>query len=105
MYKKLKLLILLMIFIIIANNLKQASATAFPESYKLIEVIEKVTTGDKINDKIKILADEKNQGYVVEIVQHNGNTYRLKPNAKNYGFIGKRWNTYRYLKRQLHISL
>ncbi|MBZ9623217.1 hypothetical protein G9F71_010145 [Clostridium sp. FP2] len=72
---------------VIANNPKQAYATSYPESYKLIEVIEKDTTGDKINDKIKILADEKNQGYVVEIVQHNGNTYRLKPNAKNYGFI------------------
>ena len=87
MYKELRLLILLLIFIIIANNPKQAYATSPPESYKLIEVIEKDTTGDNINDKIKILADEKNQGYVVEIVQHNGNTYRLKPNTKNYGFI------------------
>ncbi|HEY8890204.1 MAG TPA: hypothetical protein VIM70_08090 [Clostridium sp.] len=88
MYKELKLLlILLLIIIIIASNPKQAYATSLPESYKLIEVIEKDTTGDKINDKIKILADEKNQGYVVEIVQYNGNTYRLKPNTKNYGFI------------------
>ncbi|MGV8984244.1 hypothetical protein [Clostridium sp.] len=87
MYKGIKFLILLLIFIIIASNPKQAYAAALPESYKLIEVIEKDTTGDKINDKIKILADEKNQGYVVEIVQHNGNIYRLKPNAKNYGFI------------------
>ncbi|MFT5874008.1 MAG: hypothetical protein ACI8WT_002968 [Clostridium sp.] len=88
MYKELKLLlILLLIFIIKASNPIQAYATSLPESYKLIELIEKDTTGDKINDKIKILADEKNQGYVVEIVQHNGNTYTLKPNTKNYGFI------------------
>ncbi|MBU3144939.1 hypothetical protein [Clostridium sp. CF012] len=80
MYKELKLLlILLVIFIIIANNPKQAYATSLTESYKLIEVSEKDTTGDKVSDKIKILADEKNQGYVVEIVQHNGNTYRFKP--------------------------
>ncbi|MBZ9621409.1 hypothetical protein G9F71_000695 [Clostridium sp. FP2] len=87
MYKEIKFLILLLIFIIIASNPKQAYATSLPDSYKLIEVIEKDTTGDKINDKIKILADEKNQGYVVEIVQHNGKVYRLKPNIKNYGFI------------------
>lgn len=87
MYNKIKFLLLLLIFIIIANSSRQVYARVLPESYKLIEVIEKDTTGDKINDKIKILADEKNQGYVVEIVQHNGKVYRLKSNVKNYGFI------------------
>jgi hypothetical protein len=87
MYKKIKFLITVLIFMIIANNPKQAYGTALPESYKLIEVIEKDTTGYKSNDKIKILADEKNQGYVVEIIQHNGRKYRLKPKNENYGFI------------------
>jgi len=87
MYKELRLLILLFILISIVNNSKQAYAIVLPESYKLIEVIEKDTTGDKINDKIKIIADEKNQGYIVEIIQHNGKIYRLKPNEKNYAFI------------------
>lgn len=68
MYKELKLLlILLLIFIIIDSNPIKAYGASLPESYKLIEVIEKDTTGDNTNDKIKILADEKNQGYVVEI--------------------------------------
>lgn len=88
MYKKLKLiLIILLNFIFIDSNPKQTYAISLSESYKLIEVIEKDTTGDKHKDKIKILADKKNQGYVVEIMQHNGNIYRLKPNAKKYGFI------------------
>lgn len=87
MYKELKFLILLLIFISIVNNSKQACAITLPESYKLIEVIEKDTTGDKINDKIKILADEKNQGYVVDIIQHDGKTYRLKSNEKGNAFI------------------
>jgi|GEM_PF-4820530 len=87
MYKALKLIILLFIFISIINNPEQPYASALPESYKLIEVIEKDTTGDNINDKIKIFADEKNQGYVVDIIQHNGKTYRLKANEKGYDFI------------------
>lgn len=87
MNKKIELFILFLILIIIGNNPKQAYGVALTENYKLIQVIEKDTTGDKINDKIKILADEKNQGYVVEILQHNGKIYRLKPNRKGYGFI------------------
>ena len=54
---------------------------------KLIEVIEKDTTGNKVNDKIEILADVKKQGYVVDIIQHNGETYRLKTNDKDNTFI------------------
>ena len=87
MYKELKLLILLFILISIVNNTKQVYAIVLPGSYKLIEVIEKDTTGNKVNDKIEILADVKKQGYVVDIIQHNGETYRLKTNDKDNTFI------------------
>lgn len=63
---------------------KEALAGISTEEYKLIETIEKDTTGSGFTDKIKILADEKNSGYIVEIVQHKGRTYRLKPTRGNF---------------------
>jgi hypothetical protein len=47
--------------------------------YKLIRTFKKDTTGDKISDTVKILVDVNNKGYIVEVQQHNGKTYMLKP--------------------------
>jgi hypothetical protein len=55
--------------------------------YKLIKTMEEDTTGDGIKEKIKILADEKNKGYVVEVVGRDGKTYSLKPGVK-FPFVG-----------------
>jgi hypothetical protein len=49
------------------------------DNYKLIRTFEKDTTGTKKSDMVKILADVKNKGYIVEIEQYNGKTYTLKP--------------------------
>lgn len=56
------------------------------EEYKPIRSFEQGTTGNKISDKINILADKKNEGYIVEIEQQNGKTYRLKP-ANEFDYL------------------
>lgn len=51
-------------------------------SYKLIRAFEEDTRGGKVNDTVKILADVKNKGYIVEIKQNNGKTFILKPSSE-----------------------
>lgn len=55
-------------------------------NYKLIRTFEKDTTGNKTNDTVKVLADVENNGYLIEVKQHNGKTYRLKP-ASEFRFL------------------
>lgn len=74
-------------FIIIFNIPAQGFTKESPENYKLIRIVEADTTGNGIKDKIEILADEKNEGYIVDIVQHNGKKYRLRSNNKYYNYI------------------
>lgn len=63
-----------------------ARAQTNVEKYKLIRTVEQDTTGAKISDKVNILADTKSEGYIVEIKQHNGNTYQLNP-AKGFDYL------------------
>jgi hypothetical protein len=69
------------------TSFEKVYANVSSNTFKLIETIEKDTTGYGVNDKIKILADEKNQGYIVDITQRNGKTYTLKSSTKNYNYL------------------
>ncbi|MBC2580833.1 hypothetical protein [Clostridium sp. DJ247] len=80
-------LIIILVQATMLNSFEKVYANVSSNTFKLIETIEKDTTGDGVNDKIKILADEKNQGYIVDITQHNGKTYALKSSRKNFNYI------------------
>ncbi|OPJ64788.1 hypothetical protein [Clostridium oryzae] len=81
------LLISILIQLVMLIKPKQVYGFDSSLNLKLIEVMEKDTTGKGINDKIKILADEKGQGYLVDIVQKHGKSYRLKPSNKSYHYL------------------
>lgn len=68
-------------------SVENTYASVDPKAFKLIDVIEKDTTGKGVKDTINILADEENQGYLVEIKQHNGKKYTLKSSSKNYNYL------------------
>lgn len=76
---------LLCISTLLSSKIVYASVDS--RAYKLIEVIEKDTTGKGVKDTINILAHEEDQGYLVEIKQHNGKTYTLKSSSKNYNYL------------------
>ena len=93
-YKRMLIIVLIVSFIIPCPL--NASAQANVEKCKLIRTFEQDTTGDKIIDKVKILADTKNEGYVndgyvnegyvVEIEQHGERVYQLKP-ANGFDYL------------------
>ena len=56
------------------------------EGYKLIRTFKKDTTGSNLDDYVIISADVENNGYIVEIEQHNGKKYMLKP-ASDYKYL------------------
>lgn len=77
------LLIIEIAAIYASAKVKQTYASVSTEEYKLIKTIEKDTTGKGYIDKIKILTDNYDIAYYVEIVQHNGKAYRLKTARNN----------------------
>lgn len=80
-------LIIALVQATVLTDFHKVNANVSSNTLKLIGTIEKDTTGDGVKDKVKILADEKNQGYIVEITQHNGKTYTLKSGNKNYNYL------------------
>lgn len=56
------------------------------EGYKLIRTFEKDTTGNNIDDLVRIFADVENKGYIVEIEQYHGKKYELKP-ASDFKYL------------------
>lgn len=87
--KKCKCYVIFFIIIVLMqfSSFIIVEAVDINKEYKLIEIIEKDTTGKGYKDKIKILADEKNSGYSVEIEQFKGKTYRLKSKRENYKYL------------------
>lgn len=73
------MIVLALAFAVIPVSEKQ-TANAF--EYKLIRAMDNDTIGDGVKGKIKILADEENKGYIVEIIHKDNKTYRLKPADK-----------------------
>jgi len=80
---------------ILLSNIKYNDYYAYSNEYKTIKneyktirIIDIDTTGDKVKEKVKILADEKNKGYIVKIYHNNNNNkvYTLEPD-KNFKFI------------------
>ncbi len=57
-------------------------------SYKLkkIRTISVDTTGDKAKEKVEILADEENKGYIAKVIHGADKVYELKP-AKEFKFL------------------
>lgn len=78
------LFISLLLFLSTPNQLCFA---ADKENFTLINAIERDTTGNGFKDKIQIMADEKNQGYILDILQHNGKAYKLRGDNKNNKFL------------------
>ncbi|MGE5630917.1 MAG: hypothetical protein ACM3TR_07460 [Caulobacteraceae bacterium] len=65
-------------------NLNEVGAYSY--ELKAIKTIVIDTTGDEAKEKVEILADEENKGYVVKVVHRNKKAYELKP-AKKFKFL------------------
>ncbi len=53
---------------------------------KIIKTLSIDTTGDKQKEKIDIIADEENEGYIVKVIHGDTKVYELKP-AKEFEFL------------------
>lgn len=73
--------LLILTFLTLSISINPYMVDADPDEYKLIRTIDIDTTGDKVSERIEILADEENQGYLVRILQKN-KAYTLKPEKK-----------------------
>ncbi|HYF82498.1 MAG TPA: hypothetical protein VEB00_05675 [Clostridia bacterium] len=59
---------------------------AYSYDLKNIKTLSIDTTGDNVEEHIKILADEENKGYIVKIVHGDNKVYELKPD-KEFEFL------------------
>ena len=86
----------IILFITIAFTIIAISKNAdvYGDEYKLIQVINKDTTGDGIKEKIEILADEENKGYIVKVIHEDNKIFTLKPDQR-FNFLAPytpRWD-------------
>ena len=78
------LFISLLVLTMFLSNLNEVNAYWF--DLKNIKTLSIDTTGDKEKEKIEILADEENKGYIAKVIHSANKVYELKP-AKEFEFL------------------
>lgn len=86
--KSSKLRIIIFIFLlaltVFSTNLNKVNA--YSDELKNIKTLSIDTTGDKEKEKIEILADEENKGYIAKVIHGANKVYELKP-AREFKFL------------------
>lgn len=85
-YSKLSIMffISLLALTMLLLNLYEVNAYSF--EFKKIKTIKIDTTGDKTKEKVEIIADEENNGYIAKVIHGANKVYELKP-AKEFKFL------------------
>jgi hypothetical protein len=65
-------------------NLNEVNAYSY--ELKKVKTVSIDTTGDKAKEKVEILADEENRGYIAKVIHDSNKVYELKP-AKEFTFL------------------